>query len=99
MMMKANVTENAITGSHKWRFVRIGGFDHVLISSGEDIRSIPTLDQKLWAALGCPTQGLEFDTATLGYMDTDKDGRIRAPEVIEEIMDCMDPDQRKILSP
>ncbi len=80
-----DVMENAIIGSHKWRFVRIGGFDHVLINSGEDIKSIPTLDQKLWAALGCPTQGLEFNTATLGYMDKDKDGRIRAPEVIEAL--------------
>ncbi len=85
--MKANdnATEKTISGSHKWRFVRIGGFDHVLINSGEDIKSIPTLDQKLWAALGCPTQGLEFDAVTLAYMDKDKDGRIRAPEVIEAL--------------
>ncbi|MFA5903244.1 MAG: hypothetical protein WC836_04870 [Desulfobacula sp.] len=80
-----DVTENTTGISHKWRFVRIGGFDHVLINSGDDIKSIPALDQKLWAALGCPTQGLEFDTATLVYMDKDKDGRIRAPEIIEAI--------------
>lgn len=71
--------------SHKWRFVRIGGFDHVLINSGEDISSIPHLDQKLWAALACPTQGLEFDPAVLAHMDKDKDGRIRASEVIEAL--------------
>jgi len=70
---------------HKWRFVRIGGFDHVLINSGEDISSIPHLDQKLWAALACPTQGLEFDPSTLAHMDKDKDGRIRASEVIEAL--------------
>ncbi len=70
---------------HKWRFVRIGGFDHVLINSGEDISSIPHLDQKLWAALACPTQGLEFDPATLAHMDKDRDGRIRASEVIQAL--------------
>ncbi len=70
---------------HKWRFVRVGGFDHVLITTGDDIKSIGELDQKLWAALGCPTEGLEFDSATLAYMDKDGDGRIRAPEVIEAL--------------
>ncbi len=80
-----NITEKPISSPHKWRFVRIGGFDHVLINSGEDIKSIPALDQKLWAALGCPTQGLEFDAVTLAHMDKDKDGRIRAPEVIEAL--------------
>ena len=73
------------TPPHKWRFVRIGGFDHVLINSGEDISSIPHLDQKLWAALACPTQGLEFDATTLAHMDKDKDGRIRASEIIEAL--------------
>lgn len=40
------------------------------------------LDQKLWLALACPTRGLEFDSRTLDLIDTDKDGRIRAPEII-----------------
>jgi len=40
------------------------------------------LDLKLWVALACPTQGLEFDRKTLELIDTDKDGRIRAPEII-----------------
>ncbi|MBF0302289.1 MAG: hypothetical protein HQK73_04560 [Desulfamplus sp.] len=72
-------------GEHKWRFVRVGGFDHVLITTGDDIQSIGELDQKLWAALGCPTEGLEFDSTTLAYMDKDGDSRIRAPEIIEAI--------------
>ena len=33
-------------------------------------------------ALGCPTTGLEFDPKTLALIDTDKDGRIRVPEII-----------------
>ncbi len=73
------------SSNHKWRFVRVGGFDHVLITNGDDIKSIKELDQKLWAALGCPTEGVEFDSATLAYMDKDGDGRIRAPEVIEAL--------------
>ncbi|MCX7887484.1 MAG: hypothetical protein N3B01_09570, partial [Verrucomicrobiae bacterium] len=40
------------------------------------------LDQKLWVALACPTQGLEFDARTLALIDTDKDGRIRVPEIL-----------------
>src|SRR6185369_6819250 len=30
----------------------------------------------------CPTRGLEFDSKTLDLIDTDKDGRIRAPDII-----------------
>lgn len=44
--------------------------------------ALDQLDQKLWAALSCPVEGLEFDDKTLALLDTDKDGRIRAPEVI-----------------
>ncbi|MBL8695243.1 MAG: hypothetical protein JNJ88_14210 [Planctomycetes bacterium] len=68
--------------SHSWKFFRIGGFDQVRLDSATDITSIDQLNQKLWAALACPTRGLEFDSATLDIIDTDKDGRIRAPELI-----------------
>lgn len=44
--------------------------------------SLDQLDQKLWVALACPTTGLEFDPKTAALIDTDKDGRMRAPEVI-----------------
>jgi hypothetical protein len=67
---------------HRWRFFRAGGFDQVRLDSGDDIASLEKLDQKLWAALSCPTRGLEFDEKTLDLIDTDKDGRIRAPEMI-----------------
>ena len=67
---------------HHWRFFRAGGFDQVRLDSGDDIASLDKLDQKLWAALSCPTRGLEFDEKTLDLIDTDKDGRIRAPEII-----------------
>ena len=67
---------------HRWRFFRAGGFDQVKLDSGDDIASLDKLDQKLWAALSCPTRGLEFDEKTLDLIDTDKDGRIRAPEIM-----------------
>lgn len=67
---------------HTFRFFRAGGFDQVELSTGEDLLSLDELDQKLWVALACPTDGLELDPKTLELIDTDKDGRIRAPELI-----------------
>ena len=71
-----------MSSKHTWKFFRAGGFDQVKIQSGADICNLDQLDQKLWVALACPTTGLEFDSRTLGLIDTDKDGRIRAPEII-----------------
>jgi hypothetical protein len=68
--------------SYKWKFFRAGGFDQVKLESGADLANLDQLDQKLWVALACPTTGLEFDSRTLDLVDTDKDGRVRAPEVI-----------------
>jgi len=70
---------------YKWRFFRAGGFDQVAIDTGADMLSLKDLDQKLWAALSCPVNDLEFDSKTLEYLDTDHDGHIRAPEVIEAV--------------
>src|SRR5580765_3979339 len=73
----------AANGSkHTWKFFRAGGFDQVRLDTGADIAALDQLNQKLWVALACPTQGLEFDAKTLQLIDTDKDGRIRAPEII-----------------
>lgn len=71
--------------SHVWHFFRAGGFDQVQFKSGADLQHLGELDQKLWAALACPTRGLEFDTKTLDLIDTDKDGRIRAPEMLAAV--------------
>jgi hypothetical protein len=68
--------------SYNWRFFRAGGFDQVKLETGADLANLDQLDQKLWVALACPTRGLEFDSRTLDLVDTDKDGRVRAPEVI-----------------
>lgn len=65
-----------------WKFVRAGGFDQVHLESGADLIALGELDLKLWVALACPVKGLEFDARTLELIDLDKDGRIRAPELI-----------------
>jgi hypothetical protein len=67
---------------HPWKFFSAGGFPQVRLESGADLANLDQLDQKLWVALACPTTGLEFDSKTLALIDTDKDGRIRAPEII-----------------
>ena len=38
-------------------------------------------DLKSWYAIACPTTGVRFDLKTLELLDTDKDGRVRSPEV------------------
>lgn len=68
--------------THRWRFFRAGGFDQVRLDRAEDLLHLDQLDQKLWVALSCPIQGLEFDRRTLELIDTDRDGHIRAPELI-----------------
>ena len=70
---------------HHWRFFRAGGFDQVRLESGQDLNALGQLDQKLWIALSCPVTGLEFDRKTLELIDTDNDGRIRAPEIIAAV--------------
>ncbi len=76
---------NAATSSHRWRFFRAGGFNQVVLNSGADLLNLDQLDQKLWVALACPTTGVEFDKTTLALIDTDKDGRVRAPELIAAV--------------
>ena len=67
---------------HRWRFFRAGGFDQVRLDSAADLRALDGLDQKLWVALSCPVQGIEFDARTLSFVDSDGDGHVRAPELI-----------------
>ena len=71
--------------NHTWKFFRAGGFDQVKLESGADLMALDQLDQKLWVALACPTTGVEFDARTLALIDTDNDGRIRAPELIAAV--------------
>jgi hypothetical protein len=70
---------------HTWKFFRAGGFDQVRLDSGADLANLDQLDKKLWVALACPTTGVEFDAKTLALLDTDKDGRIRPPEILSAV--------------
>lgn len=71
-----------MSGQHRWTFFRAGGFDQVKLATGADIVNIGSLDQKLWVALACPTNGLEIDARTLALIDADGDGRVRASELV-----------------
>lgn len=42
-------------------------------------------DLKSWYAISCPVSGLRFDRRTLEFLDSDSDGYIRSPEVMEAL--------------
>ncbi|MDD5167333.1 MAG: hypothetical protein PHN75_00820 [Syntrophales bacterium] len=71
--------------TYKWHFFRAGGFDQVSIETGADLMALPELDQKLWVALSCPVTNLELDAKTLELLDSDRDGHIRVPEIVEAV--------------
>ncbi|HEX9049964.1 MAG TPA: hypothetical protein VF841_05465 [Anaeromyxobacter sp.] len=73
---------------HRFKFFRAGGLDQVALETGDDLLALESLDQKLWIALSCPTRGLELDAKTLALLDTDGDGRVRAPEILAAIRFC-----------
>src|SRR5215471_11742182 len=70
---------------HRWKFHRAGGVDQVTLRDGDDLMHLHELDPKLWVALAMPTRGVHIDPKTLDVLDTDKDGRIRLPEVLDAI--------------
>jgi hypothetical protein len=74
-----------MTTPHAWRFFRAGGFDQVRLDTADDLLALAQLDQKLWVALSCPVKGIEFDARTLELIDTDTDGHVRAPELLQAI--------------
>ena len=69
--------------NYDWKFSTIGGKNRVNIKSGEDIRHLGELDQKLWTVLSSPVVGLEFDAKTLKILDSNNDGRIHVHEVVK----------------
>jgi hypothetical protein len=71
--------------THTWNFSRVGGVNRVNLETGKDLVFLERLDQKLWTALSCPVYGLEIDYRTLELIDTDKDSRIRVPEIIQAV--------------
>jgi hypothetical protein len=70
---------------YRWSFFRAGGVDQVVLANGQDLLHLNELDQKLWLALSCPTRGLEIDSRTLDFVDSDHDGHIRPAEVLAAV--------------
>lgn len=68
---------------YNWTFANVGGSVRVKIQSGEDIRHLGELDQKMWTVLSCPTTGLEINEESLSLIDLDGDGKLRVKEVIQ----------------
>ncbi len=83
--METKSNRNPPVNSHVWNFSRVGGVNRVNLESGKDLVHLDSLDQKLWTALSCPVYGLEIDSKTLELIDTDKDERIRVPEVVAAV--------------
>ena len=73
------------THEYTWKFYRIGGLDQVTLRTAEELLRLDELDPKLWVALSCPASGLEFNARTLALIDSDGDGRIRIPEILEAV--------------
>ena len=73
------------TTKHIWRFFSHSGLKQVRIECGDDIRNLKDLDQKHWAVLAASNSGLRFDSRTLEFLDTDGDGRVRAPELLAAV--------------
>ncbi|MBQ6782042.1 MAG: hypothetical protein IJP62_12580 [Treponema sp.] len=71
--------------NHTWHFVQTGGLVQLKINSIEDVLNLKELDQKLWVALACPVKGLEFSEETLSLLDTDHNGRVRVPEILDAV--------------
>ena len=67
---------------YKWEFENIGGTPRVKIRNGSDIANLDKLDTKMWTVLSCPVQGLEIDTKSLSYIDSNGDGKIRVSDVL-----------------
>ena len=67
---------------YNWTYASIGGNTRVKIQSGEDIRHLGELDEKLWTVLSCPVAGLEIAEESLKMVDISGDGRIHVQEVV-----------------
>ncbi len=73
------------TGGHEFRFFRAGGVDQVELARGDDFAALRALPQPLWVALSLPVTGTALDASTLRRVDTDRDDRIRPPELLAAV--------------
>ena len=68
--------------SYRWKCFKTSGLKQVKLQSGDDLRHLKELDQKLWTVLAASNKGLRFDQRTIELLDADGDGRVRVPEVL-----------------
>ena len=71
--------------AHTWHFFVAGGVHQVSIRSGADLLALRELDQKLWVALAMPNLGVDVAPETMDMLDADRDGRVRAPDILAAI--------------
>ncbi len=62
---------------------KLGGSYQFIIKSPEELKHIPNLNVARWAASAAATENLNCDQKFLEFLDSDKNGRIRADEVKE----------------
>lgn len=70
---------------HQWHFIQKGGLIQVQISTIDDILNLKNLDPKMWTALSCPVNGLEFCDETLKILDSDNNGRVRVKDILSAV--------------
>lgn len=70
---------------HIWKFAKFGGVTQPVFETADDILHLKDLDQKLWTVLAMPTKGIFFDNETASFLDTDGDGFVRPPEVLDAV--------------
>ena len=68
-----------------WKFHKLGGLDQVTLRTAEELRHLRELDPKVWVALSCPTTGIDLNHRMLNLIDTNKDSRIRVPEILDAV--------------
>ena len=68
-----------------WKFHKLGGLDQVTLRTAEELRHLRELDPKVWVALSCPITGIDLNHRMLALIDTNKDGRIRVPEILDAV--------------
>lgn len=83
-MQKGTDPRNPQKADH-FTFQRMGGINQLVMHNDFDWQNLENLDPKLWMALSCPIQGLEYSHETLDMLDADHDGRIRAQEVRDAV--------------
>ncbi|MFA6478292.1 MAG: hypothetical protein WCV67_08245 [Victivallaceae bacterium] len=62
---------------------KLGGSYQFIIKSPDELKHIPDLNVARWAASAAATENLNCDQKFLEFLDSDKNGRIRADEVKE----------------